>query len=135
MKQIVIYNSTKNGNFIDDISKVDVVFQPQDDAEFQEETITEESAVEDLLEEHEMEEALQENEDEIEEETPEVSKGRPRRQKTAPKWMEDFETAAKIATEEALIGHDATEWSEAIKKEIIYNLKNGTLKKKLGLET
>lgn len=67
---ILIYNSTKNGNFIDDISKVDVVFQPQeDDAEFQEKTINEKSAEEDLLEEHEMELALQENEDKEEEKT------------------------------------------------------------------
>lgn len=46
--------------------------------------------------------------------------------------MEDFETAM-IATEEALTGQDSTEWSEAIKKEIILHLKNGTLKKRLGL--
>lgn len=41
-----------NGNFIDEISKVEVFFQPQeDDVDFREETITEESVEEDLLEE------------------------------------------------------------------------------------
>lgn len=62
-----------NGNFIDDISKGEVVFQPQEDEnKFQEQTITEVSVEEDLLDDDEIEEPLQENEDERDEEIPEV---------------------------------------------------------------
>lgn len=62
-----------SGNFIDDISKGEVVFQPQEDEnKFQEQTITEVSVEEDLLDDDEIEEPLQENEDERDEEIPEV---------------------------------------------------------------